>query len=211
MPAHKKHGIVYTPTYSSWIATIHRCYSSKAKAYPAYGAVGIKCCEFIRASPLSLVMLIGHRPDTDTEKYTIDRIKNELGYYCGQCAECLENEWPLNVRWATRTEQARNQTKNKWIVINGVKQCQSQWAKESGISVVTLFNRIKKGWPSDRVLSAPIRKTTNIPKMIEIDGVTKNLTQWAKYCGITQCSFAERIEKGLTGKNLIRKKGEPVI
>ncbi len=146
MPRFKKHGIYDTHTYMSWRSIINRCYNPKqGRAYARYGARGIRACEFIRLSPLSLVVLIGHRPDTETQKYTIDRIHNEYGYYCGQCAECLTNGWDINIQWSTPVQQARNRSTTLVIEIDGVKKCAAQWADDNGINRQTLHQRLKRG------------------------------------------------------------------
>lgn len=78
----KSGGISNTPTGVSWRAMLTRCYNKKNPCYPFYGAIGIFACEFLRASPLNMVSLIGERPDGKS----IDRINSFLSYTCGQCA-----------------------------------------------------------------------------------------------------------------------------
>ncbi len=53
---------------------------------------------------------LGPKP---TPAHTIDRINNSLGYCCGQCEECAEKGWPMNLRWASKTEQAVNRDQQK--------------------------------------------------------------------------------------------------
>jgi len=98
------HGMSRTPTGKSWMAMMDRCFNSDGKDYKRYGLIGRTVCEFLRASPLNLLCLIGERPVA----HSIDRINNKGSYTCGQCRECLLKKWPMNVRWATPIEQARN-------------------------------------------------------------------------------------------------------
>ena len=109
---------------------LQRCYNEKSKGFQAYGARGIKACEFIRASPLNLVLLIGERP---SRHLTLDRINNSSGYHCGTCAECMANGWVLNVRWATAKQQSRNMKNNRLVTINGVTRCVAEWIEITGI------------------------------------------------------------------------------
>lgn len=92
----KTHGQSYTRTYRIWRGMIHRCNDPKASAYPKYGAKGIKVCAQWETSFAQFFGDMGHPP---TNKHSIDRIRNDLGYE------------PANCRWATPKEQAANKSK----------------------------------------------------------------------------------------------------
>lgn len=79
-------------TYRSWHAARQRCENSSHIAYTDYGARGIAFCERWHDFTLFLADM-GERP---TGK-TLDRKNVNKGYEPGNC------------RWATRSEQARNQ------------------------------------------------------------------------------------------------------
>ena len=73
---------------------VQRCNNPKCKAFPNYGGRGItlywsKCADFRHY----ILTHLGDRPDG----YSLDRVDNDKGYE------------PGNLRWATRTEQSRNQ------------------------------------------------------------------------------------------------------
>lgn len=138
---HKTHGISKTPTYRSWIAMMQRCLNPKAIGYDRYKA--FKPCEFLKASPINLEFVLGPKSDASL---TLDRIENKDGYHCGQCEECLTNSWKLNIRWATKTEQNRNRTYNRVIVINGVSKLMIDWAREFKVHHSTISDRVKKGY-----------------------------------------------------------------
>lgn len=142
-------GISNTATGSSWQSMMTRCYNRKEKSYASYGAVGICVCEFLRATPVNLVLLIGMRPNHKT----IDRVDNYGKYTCGACAECLTNGWTMNVRWATRTEQNRNRRDLNYITIGGVTRCLSEWSEISGVKRSTMSNRFHSGWRGERLLA----------------------------------------------------------
>lgn len=108
----KTHGISKTLTCSSWNMMMNRCFNPNFPSFSRYGAVGILACEFIKSSPVNLVALIGERP---SKKLSLDRIDNKNGYTCGTCEECFKRGFVLNVRWATASQQNRNQNRNRII------------------------------------------------------------------------------------------------
>lgn len=125
------HGLSGTLTGRSWLCMMQRCFNPRSESFHRYGAVGIKPCRFIKESPIHLVLLIGERPHAGMQ---LDRIKNELGYYCGACEECLEGGNPINIRWATPSEQALNRTNNRLVEIDGVIKKGSEWCRLLGLS-----------------------------------------------------------------------------
>ncbi len=69
-----------------------------------------------------------------TKDYTIDRIKNELGYV------------PNNIRWANKQLQAENRDNVIWLEYEGKKHTLTEWASKTGQNKSTLFKRHKAGW-----------------------------------------------------------------
>lgn len=183
----KRNTLFKTGVWRSWVNMIQRCYNPNNPSYSRYGGAGIRACEFIRASVFNLCALIGHRP---ADGMSIDRIDNELGYACGQCAECAGKNWPMNIRWATATTQARNQSDLNYIEIDGQKRCLAEWAEVSGLKRSTVSNRFRSGLRGRDLLS-PAHK----PLTATIDGETKTIAQWAKIAGIDQSSLRDRIKK----------------
>lgn len=150
-----KHGMASrhtrTPTWKSWNNMISRCYRKSDTNYPRYGGIGIFVCEFLRASPVNLLGLIGERP----EGLSIDRIDTLGNYTCGQCADCMQNNWPLNVRWSTHLAQSWNRTRHLFIVIQGQKKCLAEWANIYGINPVTANARFRKGIRGEELFHPP--------------------------------------------------------
>lgn len=99
-----KHGLSDTPIGHSWMAMMDRCFNPKSKSWNRYGGAGRTVCEFIRSTPINLLLLIGERPNGTS----LDRLNNDGFYTCGQCAECLNKKWPFNVGWSTPTQQRSN-------------------------------------------------------------------------------------------------------
>lgn len=125
------HGLSQTPTGANWNAMMQRCFNARSESFYRYGAVGIKPCSFLKASPINLVVLIGTRPSNEM---SIDRIDTTKGYYCGMCEECLKNGWKLNVRWATKKQQALNRKNKRLVEIDGVTKQASEWCEELGLA-----------------------------------------------------------------------------
>lgn len=132
------HGMTKTLTGQSWLNMLTRCFNPKHGSFKEYGARGIRPCEFIRASPLNLVLLIAERPSS---KITLDRIDVNRGYTCGSCAECLANGWNLNVRWADKREQSENTRRSVMFCMDGVTLNASAWARRLGLPKNTFRNR----------------------------------------------------------------------
>ncbi len=138
----RKHGLSGTCFNRAWKGMVQRCYNPEGKDYHRWGGRGICMCEFIRSSPANLLLLISERP---SKNHSVDRKDNNGNYSCGACPECVSNNWPMNIRWATRIQQGRNQRTNRIIEINGEKKCLSEWIEISGLSKSTIRNRIKAG------------------------------------------------------------------
>lgn len=147
------HGLSKTPVGKSWEAMIRRCYGPECKAFARYRAMGISVCEFLRASPLNLLQLLGPRPNGRS----LDRINNDGHYSCGKCAECLQKSWPTNIRWATRSQQQRNRTSNVLVQLNGKTQCLAAWAEESGVKRCTVKERWRQGVRGPDLIAKSLR------------------------------------------------------
>jgi hypothetical protein len=139
------HGLGGTLTGHSWANMLKRCYAINNPKFASYGKRGIKVCKCLQASPVNLVWLIGLKPDGKS----LDRRDNEGHYSCGKCVECIENNWPMNVRWATPKEQARNTRKNRLVKIGEETKCVAEWAEHFGISRKLFCNRLRRGEIND--------------------------------------------------------------
>lgn len=50
-------------------------------------------------------------------------------------------------------EQASNKRNNHTLTIDNRTLHVAEWARESGLHVQTIIGRIRKGWPTDQLLS----------------------------------------------------------
>jgi hypothetical protein len=111
-------GFTRHPLYSTWASMIQRCTNPNHKGYPNYGGriPAITVCARWRDPWLfaeDILSEIGPRPEGRDENgrvlYELDRIANNLGYWCGRCAECAGNgQVTINVRWADKKTQGNN-------------------------------------------------------------------------------------------------------
>lgn len=181
-------------TYTSWQQMMHRCYSRACKDYDNYGGAGILACEFLRASPLNLLALLGSRPDG----HSLDRIKNNHGYWCGSCAECSHKNYPKNIRWATPSQQVRNRDLTLYVEIERKKHYLQDIANEVGTNYNTILRRFQRGVPVVNLWNK-----SRAQKKYEINGVSKSATEWSRHAGINRSTFHSRVKYGKTGKDLI--------
>lgn len=154
-------GLTHSYTGSSWNGMLNRCFNENGDDYADYGGAGITVCEYLRKSPLSLITLIGERP----RGMSIDRVNNNASYTCGACDECKRDGHAMNVRWATGTQQGRNQRTNHLITISGETKCLAAWAEFAGIGQSCLALRIKRGWTGARLLQPAFKRRRTIEQL----------------------------------------------
>lgn len=142
--SHTTHGRSSSRLYYVWQHMIQRCENQHNPAYDDYGGRGIKICEEWHDFKTfeQWAERTGYRDDL-----TIDRIDVNEGYN------------PVNCRWATTAEQARNKRNNINITYRGVTRCLSDWATTLGIGLATLWYRIfEYGWDIERAFTMPVQK-----------------------------------------------------
>jgi hypothetical protein len=92
----RTHGMTDTPTYSTWCAMKTRCTNANFPGYELYGARGITvCARWLNFE--NFLADMGERPP----RLTIDRIDPNGNYEPGNC------------RWATPSQQRRNQRRTR--------------------------------------------------------------------------------------------------
>lgn len=137
---HSKKGEV-SKTYWAWQHMISRCFRPKDKEYENYGGRGITVCETWVDSFQTFLNDMGEKP----EGLSLERLEVN-GNYCKS-----------NCKWATASEQARNRRNSKWYTHNGETKHVNDWAKEYGLSPVTLQTRVNRGWSLTAALTTPVK------------------------------------------------------
>ncbi len=150
----RKHGLSATCFNRVWKGMVQRCYNPESKDFHRWGGRGIRMCEFVRASPANVKLLLGDRP---SNAHSADRSDNNGHYSCGSCPECVSKNWPFNIRWANRFQQCRNQRSNHIIEIGGAKKCIAEWTEFAGLGRHTIRNRLRAG-KTGAALIAPLKK-----------------------------------------------------
>lgn len=135
---HAKPGY-WTRTYRTWTNMLNRCNNSKDVNYHKYGGRGIKVCDRWLTFT-NFLEDMGERP----ERLTLDRIKNELGYYKENC------------RWATDIEQSNNKRSNHFLEFNQEKLTIKEWSRKLNINHNTLMKRIRLNWSIEKILTTPV-------------------------------------------------------
>lgn len=135
-----KHGYAdQIPEYSVWVDIRRRAFNPRAKVFPRYGGRGITVCARWKSSFLCFYEDMGPRP---SPRHTLDRRDNNGNYSCGQCLQCLINEWPANCAWVTFMEQENNRRNNHWVTFEGRTQTLAQWARELNVKPAILRYRV---------------------------------------------------------------------
>jgi hypothetical protein len=140
--ANKTHGKSRTPEYNTWSLVIGRCENPHNACFSYYGGRGIKMCRRWRHSFETFLADMGPRPSS---VHTLDRINNDGDYE------------PQNCRWATRTQQSRNQRNNHLIEFKGRLAPVAELAAEQGLSPDLVYDRLKAKWSAHKALTTPPR------------------------------------------------------
>ena len=137
-----KHGMKGTKEYVAWSEMKQRCTNPNAQQYKNYGARGIKVCDRWLNSFENFYADMGKAP----EGFSIDRI-DVNGDYC-----------PENCRWADYETQQYNRRDTVKITFNGITENLLYWSKRTGISTRNLYERFRRKWSAEKILTTPIRR-----------------------------------------------------
>ena len=185
-----KNGII-KPTYQSWCSMLHRCRNPKNVDYPRYGGRGITVTKHWYKFENFLVDM-GERPNGTT----LGRINNDGPYEKSNC------------RWETSDQQNSNRSDLHWITANGVTRTIEQWAQVTGIAARTISARINDlGWTEERAVTTPLMSNKESAKsrerQLQINGVTKAVSEWADTVGLSKKTIFNRLALGWTPKRAV--------
>jgi hypothetical protein len=131
-----------SPTYLAWLNMKQRCNNPNRAQWECWGGRGILYNPAWESFGPFLADM-GEAP----EGMTLDRIDNNGSYTKENC------------RWATYETQGNNKRNNRHVTIRGERLSLMQAVKKySSVSYVTVFNRLKRGWPEEEAILSP---TTN--------------------------------------------------
>lgn len=137
------HGYGRTSEYGIWFNMVQRCHNPKHIGYENWGGRGIGVCERWM-DPAAFIADMGLRP---TNRHTIERVNNELGYS------------PENCVWATYHAQHRNKRTNINVEYNGQTMCLKDAAKAAGLNYSTVCKRISAlGWTPQQAIMEPVNE-----------------------------------------------------
>ena len=133
------------PLHSIWSGMKSRCHNPNDSEYVNYGARGITVSDEwrTRGGYKRFEADMSPRPSL---RHTLDRIDNNLGYSKKNC------------KWSTRGEQGSNRRTNRYITIGGKTKTLQQWSREVGISSTGFGNRLRRGWPEEKLLERVHKK-----------------------------------------------------
>lgn len=140
-----KHSLAGSHIYLIWNGMHSRCYNPNHPSYHRYGGRGIRVCERWH----DFQNFYADMGDKPSPSHSLDRYPNQDGNY-----------EPGNVRWATRTEQARNKGNNYLVEFHGESKTLAEWEEVTGIPQNTLWQRLERsGWSVERTLTEPLQLT----------------------------------------------------
>lgn len=147
---------------------IARCEYPAHASYRNYGAKGVRVCERWRLSFDAFLADMGERP---SKKYSLDRIKNAVGYE------------PGNVKWSTRKEQIDNRWNTRKVTIDGESLPLDAAALKYGVGLTALIGRYKRGLTDRQIVG--LDPLPGIPPFTPSE---KQLANWAESKGRTHCN-----------------------
>ena len=139
--AFSTHKMSNTSIYSVWRSMKQRCLNKKNTKYKFYGGKGIAVCK----RWLSFENFYSDMGDRPFKGATLERLDSSGNYN------------PLNVKWATYTEQNRNTNRNVFLDHNGERMTVSAWAEKLNMRQDTLYGRLFKGWSVKKSLETPVQ------------------------------------------------------
>lgn len=135
----RSHGLTRHPLYRVWQRIKSSTTNPNHQDYEWYGKKGVRVCDEWANDFLHFYdwcIANGYKPGL-----TIDRIRVG-GHY-----------EPSNCRWVPFKEQTLNRTDNVYLTHEGITHTIKEWGQITGIKPGTLYARVNKGWPPDKILS----------------------------------------------------------
>lgn len=201
------HGMSHTRIYDLWSDMHTRCYNPNFKQFADWGGRGITVCEAFRQFE-NFNATLGEPP----LNHQLNRVDNDGNYSCGECAECLSKNWPMNVKWSSKKEQARNTRANRMITIGDKTLCMAEWAEQCNVPYPQVVDRINNlGWSPEEALEL-VQRTRFLgvyTVYLTANGETRALPEWAKLRGLTKSAIRNRLARGWNHEQALGFKSSP--
>lgn len=85
----------------------------------------------------------------------------------------------------------------KWALhFKGETKTLREWADEYGLSLFSLYSRLRSGWEIERALTDPKVARRNPPTPIEWRGERLTAAEWAKHLGLPVEIVKGRLQRG---------------
>lgn len=133
------HGMTRSRLYREYSSMKRRCTNPNVRDYCRYGGRGISVCsEWLNSFEAfrDWAISAGYQEDLSLDRVDVN------GNYC-----------PENCRWITMDAQANNKRTSRFITYNGKTLTVAQWSKATGIKKETLYGRLNRGWPAEKILT----------------------------------------------------------
>jgi len=185
------------PERRAWLDMIRRCTNPKTVNYGDYGGRGIAVCPQWVKSFEKFLVDVGRRP---SKKHSLDRYPNNDGNY-----------EPGNVRWATSRQQLLNRRNNRILEVDGQSKTITEWAESSGLSPMTIHQRIKVGWPMKDAVTRAAGQSENHgiysgrAVIVEVDGVQMSVANACRIAGLNPSTVYARIAQGFPRDSWLKK------
>ena len=83
--------------------------------------------------------------------------------------------------------------KLRLITFNGKTQCIAAWARDLGMSKVSLWSRLARGWSLERALTLP---ASGRPQTLHYNGKAQCIAAWAREYGVSYATLFDRLQSG---------------
>lgn len=139
-----------TKLYCTWKRVKQRCLNPRNPKYPEYGGAGR---EMYLPWQEDFSLFAAELGDPPSPAHTVERKDNSKGYV------------PGNIKWATKSEQARNTKRNVMITIGDTTLCMTAWCELTGVCELLAAARINRlGWDRERAVTQPARPDKRTPR-----------------------------------------------
>ena len=136
--------------------------------------------------------------------HQVNVLEDRMAFY-RLAIESLENAEPAQETPSAKAPAAPEKTRKvplrgdtQFIEFNGETHTISEWAAKIGIVPRSLRDRLKAGWSVEKALTTPPTAQSNPPVMLEYNGMTKTVSEWAKQFNMTASTLHGRLRKGMS-------------